>query len=165
MSNSLERLIDAMIATLRVDVIQHVSDAYARGQAIGVIDLLNNVAPRLEWARAPLAEAVNERRQALAAARSLLAAAPPAVTGLSDAELISADSAALAAERDRLDGEIADLLAHTQGVEARGEVRAAVAILLRHVHDALAREMAMTKKPLFAAISKGAGEEPAKQDV
>jgi hypothetical protein len=71
--------------------------------------------------------------------------------------LASADSAALAAYRDRLDSEIADLLAWTQGSEARGDVAAALAILLRHVHEALAREMAMTKKPLFAEIAKGGG--------
>ena len=72
MNNSLERLIAGIIATLRTDVIPNITDAYARGQAIGVIDLLNNIAPRLEWARAPLAEAVAERRKAVAAARALV---------------------------------------------------------------------------------------------
>ena len=165
MNNSLERLIEAVIATLRVDVIPHVSDAYARGQAIGVIDLLNNIAPRLEWARAPLTETVMEQRKALAAARGLVVAPPPGGADLSEQELASADSVALAAERDRLDGEIADLLAWTQSVEARGDVKAAVAILLRQVHDAIAREMAMTKKPLFAEITKGAGPPPAKEEI
>ena len=55
MNNSLDRLIGGIIATLRAHVIPNVTDGYARGQAIGVIDLLNNIAPRLEWARAPLA--------------------------------------------------------------------------------------------------------------
>ena len=36
MNNSLERLIAGIIATLRTDVIPNVTDAYARGQAIGV---------------------------------------------------------------------------------------------------------------------------------
>ena len=58
MNNSLERLIAGIMATLRADVIPNVTDAYARGQAIGVIDLLNNIAPRLEWARAPLVRSV-----------------------------------------------------------------------------------------------------------
>ena len=35
MNNSLERLIAGIIATLRADVIPNVTDAYARGQAIG----------------------------------------------------------------------------------------------------------------------------------
>jgi hypothetical protein len=51
MNNSLERLTEGIIAALRTHVIPHVADAYARGQAIGVIDILNNIAPRLEWAR------------------------------------------------------------------------------------------------------------------
>ena len=157
MMNSLERLIEAVIATLRDNVIPHVGDPYARGQAIGVIDLLNNIAPRLEWARAPLAEAVAERRKALAAARALVPSAP-AGREVSDATSLAADSAALAAERDRLDGEIADLLTWTQGGKARGEVEAALAILLAHMHEEIAREMAMTKKPLFAEIAKGGGE-------
>jgi hypothetical protein len=165
MSNSLERLIEAVIATLRVDVIPHISDGYARGQAISVIDLLNNIASRLEWARAPLAETVAEQRNALAAARALLAAPPPGGAGLSEQELASAGATALAVERDRLDCEIADLLAWTQAAEAGGDVKAAVAILLRQVHSAVAREMAMTKKPLFAEIAKGAGERPAREDV
>ena len=72
MNNSLDRLIEGITATLRAHVIPNVTDAYARGQAIGVIDLLNNIAPRLEWARAPLAEAVAERRRAIRAVCALL---------------------------------------------------------------------------------------------
>ena len=52
MNNSLERLIAGIMATLRADVIPNVTDAYARGQAMGVIVLLNNLPPLLEGARA-----------------------------------------------------------------------------------------------------------------
>jgi aminoglycoside phosphotransferase (APT) family kinase protein len=58
------RLIEGIIATMRSDVIPHVADSYARGQAVGVIDLLNNIAPRVEWAQAPLARLVEEKRGA-----------------------------------------------------------------------------------------------------
>jgi hypothetical protein len=160
-NNSLDRLIGGIIATLRAHVIPNVTDGYARGQAIGVIDLLNNIAPRLEWARAPLAEAVAERRSAVRAVRALLPEAPAGAMELSDQAIASASSAELAAERDRLDGEIADLIAWTHGDEARGDVAAAIALLRRHVHDELKRDMKLTKKPLFAEISKatGAGQE------
>jgi hypothetical protein len=154
MNNSLERLIAGIIATLRTDVIPNVSDAYARGQAIGVIDVLNNIAPRLEWARAPLAEAVAQRRAAVEAVRALVPQAPAGAAGLSDQALAAASSAALAAERDRLDGEISDLIAWAHSADARGDVAAATALLRQHVHDELTREMKMTKKPLFAEISK-----------
>src|ERR1700733_8119256 len=147
MNNSLERLIAGIIATLRTDVIPNVSDAYARGQAIGVIDVLNTIAPRLEWAGGsgpPAAQAV----------RALGPQAPAGTAGLSDQALAAASSAALAAERDRLDGEISDLIAWAQSADARGDVAAATALLRQHVHDELTREMKMTKKPLFAEISK-----------
>jgi len=72
-NNSLERLIAGIIATLRTDVIPNVTDDYARGQAIGVIDLLNNIAPRLEWARAPLAEALGRAADAFARASGAVA--------------------------------------------------------------------------------------------
>jgi hypothetical protein len=154
MNNSLERLIAGIIATLRTDVIPNVTDAYARGQAIGVIDLLNNIAPRLEWARAPLAEAVRERRKAVSAARALLPQAPAGAAGLSEQAIAAASSVELAAERDRLDGEISDLIAWTQGESASGDIAAATALLRQHVHEELARDMKLTRKPLFAEISK-----------
>jgi hypothetical protein len=154
MNNSLERLIAGIIATLRSDVIPNVSDAYARGQAIGVIDVLNNIAPRLEWARAPLAEAVTQRRTAVQAVSALVPQAPAGTAGLSDQALAGAGSAELAAERDRLDGEISDLIAWTHTDGASGDVAAATTLLRQHVHDELTREMKMTKKPLFAEISK-----------
>jgi hypothetical protein len=138
-NNSLDRLIGGIIATLRTHVIPNVTDGYARGQAIGVIDLLNNIAPRLEWARA------------------LVPQAPAGAKGLSDQAFASASSAELAAERDRLDGEIADLIAWTHGDAAHGDVAAAIALLRQHVHDELKREMKLTKKPLFAEISKATG--------
>jgi hypothetical protein len=156
-SNSLDRLIGGIIATLRTHVIPNVTDGYARGQAIGVIDLLNNIAPRLEWARAPLAEAVGGRRDAVRAIRALVPQAPGGAKGLSDQALAAASSAELAAERDRLDGEIADLIAWTHSGAARGDVVKAVALLRRHVHDELKRDMKLTKKPLFAEISKATG--------
>ena len=154
MNNSLERLIAGIMATLRTDVIPNVSDAYARGQAIGVIDLLNNIAPRLEWARAPLAEAVRERRKAVSAARALLPQAPAGAAILSEQAIAAASSVELAAERDRLDGEISDLIAWTQGESASGDIAAATALLRQHVHEELARDMKLTRKPLFAEISK-----------
>ncbi len=154
MSNSLDRLIGGIIATLRTHVIPNVTDGYARGQAIGVIDLLNNIAPRLDWARAPLLEAVAERRSAISAVRALVPKAPGSANGLSDQALAAASSAELAAERDRLDGEIADLIAWTHSGAACGDVAKAIALLRQHVHDELKRDMRLTKKPLFAEISK-----------
>jgi hypothetical protein len=155
--NSLERLTEGVVATLRTKVIPNISDAYARGQAIGVIDLLNNLMPRLEWARAPLAEAVAQRRDALREARALLPDAPQVAGRPADRALESASATELAAERDRLDGEVSDLLVWAYGSDASGDVEAAIALLRRHVHQTLQHEMKMTKKPLFAEIARGTG--------
>ena len=67
MNIALERLLEGIVTTLRNDVIPHVVDPYARGQAVGVIDLLNNIAPKLEWARGPLLGEIEEKRGLLRA--------------------------------------------------------------------------------------------------
>lgn len=157
MSNSLERLTEGIIAALRTHVIPHVSDAYARGQAIGVIDILNNIAPRLEWAREPIIEAVRSRRMAIRSVLALLPEAPVMVEELPDDALPLSSSAQLMAERDRLDAEIADLMSWADNAISGDKAEAAIELLRRHVHDELTLEMKMTRKPLFAEIAKGSG--------
>ena len=82
---------------------------------------------------------------------------------MSEQAIAAGNSAELAAERDRLDGEISDLIAWTQSEAARGDVAAATALLRQHIHDELAREMKLTRKPLFAEISKATAGGPAKK--
>lgn len=146
MNNSLDRLIQGIIATLRNDVIPNVTDAYARGQAVGVIDLLNNVAPRLDWDRAPLDAAVATRRTALAEALAALGDPAPAVPAplLSPAELI--------AERDRLDHAICDLL---DRLMADAALAPALDRLRAHLHADLKDDLRLTRRPLFAEIASG----------
>ena len=43
MNNSLPRLIEGMVATLRSEIIPHLDGEFARGQAFGVIYMLNNI--------------------------------------------------------------------------------------------------------------------------
>ncbi len=146
---SLERVLQGIVATLRTDVIPKVADDYARGQVVGVIDLLNNIAARVEWAREPLVEAVRERREALARARDLLSLP----SGSSDqSPLMQGNSPALVVERDRLDAEIADLLAQAY---RRAPDSEAVRVLRKQIHDDMVREMAMSRKPLFAEMTNG----------
>jgi hypothetical protein len=111
------------------------------------------MAPRIEWARAPIGEAVAARRKAIDEARALLPGAP----ATADRTLAAANSDDLAAERDRLDGEIADLLAFADKNAQSADAKAAIALLRKHMHDELTREMRLTRKPLFAEIAKGAG--------
>jgi hypothetical protein len=151
MNISLGRLLEGIIATLRTDVIPNVSDSYARGQAVGVIDLLNNIGPRIEWARQPIADAVDEKRNLLREIAELLDLEPdpgsPVATG-------TMSSAELAAERGRLDAAIGDALmaAHARADEA---ARTAMNLLVEHMHGELTQDMKLTRKPLFAEIASG----------
>ena len=56
MNNSLPRLIDGMIATLRKEVIPHIDGDFARGQAYGVIYMLSSIKLRAAWSNAFLSE-------------------------------------------------------------------------------------------------------------
>lgn len=73
MNNSFERLIDGMVATLRVEVLPRLADEFARGQVFGVINVLNNLRIRAEWAPGLLHEQVAIQRRAFAAIDALLA--------------------------------------------------------------------------------------------
>ncbi|MDB5551243.1 MAG: hypothetical protein JWL86_1227 [Rhizobium sp.] len=152
MNNSLERLVEGIIATLRTDVIPNVNDDYARGQAIGVIDLLNNIAPRLEWQRLPLMKAIEARRAVIRQVTSLKGTrAESSHAGKLGDDPSSND---LITERDRLDGEISDLIGWAFSTQTDAAITARP-LLRKHMHDDAALEMKLTRKPLFAEIAKG----------
>ena len=107
--NSLERLLAGMAASLRDVVEPALTDPYARSQVQAAVDLLRNLAPRVEWRcddllavttrlRDVLAEAVAEALDdaaELAEARAWLAQPPPAPTD--NAALVAARTAGLRA--------------------------------------------------------------------
>jgi hypothetical protein len=155
MNVSLERLVEGIIATLRTDVIPNVSDGYARGQAIGIIDLLNNIGPRIEWARAPVAAAVAEKSELLARIEALL---PDLPRPAAPADREAASTADLSAERDRLDAAIVAVLALIHARKGDGDNPAhseAMRLIKEHLHQEVTREMKLTRKPLFAEIASG----------
>ena len=152
MNIALERLIEGIVATLRTDVIPNVSDAYARGQAVGIIDLLNNIGPRIEWAQGQIAASVAEKRRLLDEISHITDGAVDAETGLFQA----GSAAELLGERDRLDDRLGDAIAALSRVDAKEAGREeALRLLRRHLHDELTREMKITRKPLFAEIASG----------
>jgi hypothetical protein len=155
MTIALERIFEGIIATLRADVIPHVSDPFARGQAVGVIDLINNIGPSVEWARAPLLQKVRERRELLRTVAELLGRAEAEVAAPPD----TMESAELLRERDRLDGAICEAMATAHARSAVDEAaRRALGHIIRHAHDEAARDLKLTRKPLFAEISSGKNE-------
>jgi hypothetical protein len=152
MNIALERLFEGIVTTLRADVIPHVGDSFARGQAVGVIDLISNIGPRVEWARAPLLESVRARRRLQRTVAALLGAAAPD----DEASPEEMDSPELERERDRLDGAICDAMrvAHARSA-ADAAAHEALGLIIRHAHDEASREMKLTRKPLFAEIASG----------
>jgi hypothetical protein len=153
MNIALDRLIEGIVATLRSDVIPNVTDAYARGQAVGVIDLLNNIAPRIEWAQRPIQEAVEEKRALLAEIARL---SPAVVPDVPRSEAAST-AEELLAQRGALDARIGDAIAALSKVKRDDAGAEALALVRRHLHDEQKREMRITSKPLFAEIASGNG--------
>lgn len=154
MNIALERLIEGIIATLRADVIPNVTDPYARGQAVGVIDLLNNIGGRVEWARAPLIALIEEKLSVLSEVTVLA----NGVSIPSPGDLGRVSSPDLLALRDRLDAALGDAVAALSALRSGPQAEAArdaLKLIATHLHDEQARELKMTRKPLFAEIASG----------
>jgi hypothetical protein len=143
MNNSFVRLIDGMIETLRRDVIPATEGEFVRGQAFGVIFLLENLKRRASWSRAFLGEqvaALTELRLALEAIDA--PAGLPRLSPIADAS---------EAARDTGDAEVAaliDWLAHTP-------CSAAAAVVDTYLTRQIRHELATSAKPMFAEISLG----------
>lgn len=151
MNISLERLFEGIIATLRTDVIPHVGDAYARGQAVGVIDVLNNIMPRVEWRRSPVVRDIEDKMALLKALEGHIpgVSAPQPVEIAEDASTTDLEEIAA-----RLDARICDAIA-AAGETPRSD---AAALIKMALHDELTRQMKSTRKPLFAEIASGAAK-------
>jgi hypothetical protein len=147
----LQRLIEGIIATMRSDVIPHVQDSYARGQAVGVIDLLNNIAPRVEWAQTPLARLVEAKRALLGEIATVM----PDFAAV-DAALPEPHTAEdLLALKRRLDAAIGDAIALLWPRRHEAALGRLAELVRTHLHDEAAAEMKITRKPLFAEIASG----------
>jgi hypothetical protein len=150
-SFDLTRLLEGVVETLRAEVIPHVGDAYARGQAVGVIDLINNITGRVEWARRPLIESVQAKRELLAVAAAALGEPAPAQREAAK----DLDTAPLIDELARLDAEICECMhrAHQRCDDPRA--REALSLLIRHAHDEASAAMKWTRKPQFGEMASG----------
>lgn len=151
MSFDLNRLFEGVVETLRAEVVPHVGDAYARGQVVGVIDLIGNIAGRVEWARRPLIESVQEKRRLLALVATALG--EPALTERELAE--SLDTGPLIAELARLDAEICEAMQRGRRRCDDPGAREALRLLVRHAHDEASAAMKWTRKPQFAEMASG----------
>jgi hypothetical protein len=158
MNNSLQRLIDGMIATLRREIIPHVEGEFARGQAFGLIYMLNSIRLRASWSNAFLLEqisALEEVSRELEGAVADMPGAPmPAVRA--PAGLPSATE--LETMRDQGDArlcELIDWLANRCDTLSPAAVAPADAIIERYLNRQLKWELTTSAKPMFDEISRG----------
>jgi len=159
--NSLERILDGIMSALTTEIVPRVDDAFARGQALAIVDLLRNLGPRLEWSHAILWPQIEAQEAALRRIAELcagLAIQPPPVAPRGFVgEHPSANE--LLARKDDLDGTISATLIWLDSARSRlpaatgGEIDA---VLRRYMHEQLQRDMSLTAMPLFKEISKGA---------
>lgn len=157
MNNSLERVLDGIAQALRRDVIPRLDDEYATGQALAVIDLINNLKPRLDWAVPPLLARAAAQQTLMKELQELLSGIPDCPLTGEPLSPLPVDGSSLHALCDRLDGLIG---ATVRWIGARPpgfsqSTDKAQAAISRHVHAALRRDMALTARPLFAEIARG----------
>jgi hypothetical protein len=157
MNNSLARIIDGMIATVRSEIIARLDDEFARGQAYGVVDLLNNLKPRIDWLVTPLYAEVLDQLALLDRLGEILAGASPPALAEPAQVLPGAPAHEIEQLRNRLDAficELIDWLAQRRDTLPAEMIAAAEAALKQHMQAQLKREMALTPKPLFAEIAR-----------
>ncbi len=154
MNNSFERLIDGMTEALRTAVIPHVEGEFARGQAFGVIFMLNSLKLRAGWTDAFLGDqlaALDDLRQALDA----IGGAPDAMPHLTKSDDPASSSEA---RRDAGDGQVAALIdwLSDHGASLPTDTRAAVeAAIDAYLKRQIRHELTTSARPMFAEISLG----------
>jgi hypothetical protein len=161
MVNSLQRLFTEIIETLdRAG--QGVTDPYARSQVFAVIDILTNLAHRVEWKRSDLQANIDDLRSLFAeivrllgtngsysAALTEVRAQLSAATGQLEDDLLSA--------RDRLSRVLIDAMEKLAAARTELPVPIAEAIDQQcnaYLRRQLDRDVALVRRPLFRRMSQ-----------
>jgi hypothetical protein len=159
MNNSLPRLIDGMTAILRKEIIPHIDGEFARGQAYGVIYMLNSLKLRASWSNGFLQEqlrALGDVSHELAPLANDLPGAPlPRAPTLAEFP----DAATLEGDRDAGNARLCELIdwlgAHAAKVSPDARARAEAAID-KYLHRQSRHELSTNAKPMFVEMSGGA---------
>jgi len=157
-NNSLPRLIDGMIATLRKEVIPHVDGDFARGQAYGVIYMLNSIKLRAAWSNAFMSEQLGALEEASRELKTLAAELPGAPIPEAGGRTTLPDAAELEVERnagDRRMCELIDWLAANRSTIAPGALARAEAAIDRYLNWQSRFELSTSAKPMFMEMSSG----------
>lgn len=155
MNNSLKRMIDGMAATLRQEVIPQIGSEFARGQAFGVIYMLNSIGMRANWSP----EFVDAQ---IAAQLALAEALAPLLAGLDAPGLPQAATgglgvSALEARRDDNEARVCALIEWHGRAALDADRRLAIEAAFRSYMDRqLKHELQTSAKPMFAEMSSGA---------
>lgn len=155
MNNSLNRLIDGMVATLRQEVIPHVSGEFARGQAFGVIYMLNSIRLRADWSAGFMAEQLAAQQEL---AKQLVALDVDAELRPALAPVPQVDMRALEQQRNDNDRKVCDLLDWLEAQRATLDPQRHAAIdaaVAQYMHRQLKWEISTSAKPMFAEMSSG----------
>jgi hypothetical protein len=159
MNNSLLRLIDGMIATLRTEIIPRVEGEYARGQAFGVIYMLNSLKLRCSWSNAFLVEQLKALEDVSRELKVLAPALPDAPLPDVHAPPSLPDAGALEAMRDAGNSLLCDLIdwMGAQGARLPADVRASAdKIVDAYLARQAKYEISTSAKPMFVEMSGGA---------
>jgi hypothetical protein len=155
-NNSLPRLLDGMIATLREAILPHLQDDFARGQAFGIIYMLKSIERRAAWSN----EFLSEQLQALADLGSELAAIAP---DLPRPQIVAASNlpraADLEARRDEGDARVCELIDWLAAHRATLHDATAAQIdaaLNRYMIRQIKWDVSTSARPMFEEISRGA---------
>lgn len=158
MNNSLPRLIEGIIATMRREIIPNIEGDFARGQAIGIIYMLNSIQRRASWSNRFFHEqlvAFSAASQRLHALASELPGAPlPSVTEAPDLPSEGALETARNAGDDQLSVLIDWLAEHRDRLPSRA-VAEVEAILDDYLSRQLKWDIETSAKPMFTEISRG----------
>lgn len=153
MNNSIARLIDGMTATLRAEVIPHIEGDYARGQAFGVIYMLNSLKLRASWSNAFLLGQLRTLEEASEALKALdLPGAPlPAIA----APRALPDAAQLQSLQDAGDAKICALIEWLSGRDGEAAAKARE-IVDDYINKQTKYELTTSARPMFVEMSGGA---------
>lgn len=156
MNNSLPRLIDGVIATLREAILPRPDDDFARGQAFGIIYMLKSIERRAAWSN----EFLGGQLQAPADLGLELEAIAPDLPRPSIETSIALPTATeLEARRDAGDAQVCALIDWLAEHRARfpDETAARIdAALDRYMTRQLKWDITTSAKPMFEEISRGA---------
>jgi hypothetical protein len=161
MNNSLPRLIDGMIATLRREIIPHIEGDFARGQAFGVIYMLNSIQRRATWSNRFLSEQLRALSKASNDLHAMAAELPGAPLPAATEPLDLPDASTVEATRNAGDEQLCrliDWLAERRETLPAAVVARADGIIDDYLNRQLKWEIETSAKPMFTEISRGREE-------